>query len=51
MSTRTTRDAWAGLGIAYEKQNNKPKAMESYQRAIAVDPNNQIAHDGMTRLR
>ena len=24
---------------------------DSYSRAIAVDPNNQIAHDGMTRLR
>ena len=23
-------DAWAGLGVAYEKMNNKTKAMESY---------------------
>ena len=39
-------DAWAGLGVAYEKQNNKIKAMESYSRAITVDPSNQVAHDG-----
>jgi Tfp pilus assembly protein PilF len=39
------------LGVAYEKQNNKTKAMESYSRAITVDPSNQLAHDGMSRLR
>lgn len=44
-------EGWAGLGLAYEKQNNKIKAMESYGSAISLDPNNQMARDGMARLR
>jgi tetratricopeptide (TPR) repeat protein len=42
-------DAWAGLGLAYEKQGNRQKASESYQRALVVDPNNKLARDGASR--
>ena len=45
-------DAWAGLGVAYEKQNNKTKAMESYSRAIdRRSARTSSRHDGMSRLR
>ena len=43
-------DAWAALGLAYEKQGNKAKAVESYQRAMQVSPNNPIANAGLQRL-
>ncbi|MDB5642952.1 MAG: Tetratricopeptide 2 repeat protein, partial [Hyphomicrobiales bacterium] len=42
-------DAWAGLGLAYERQGNRQKATESYQRALVVDPNNKLARDGQSR--
>ena len=44
-------DAWAGLGLAYEKKNDKIKALDAYNRAITVDPSNQAAHDGLYRVR
>ena len=31
-------EAWAGLGLAYEKLGNKAKAVESYERATMVAP-------------
>ena len=42
-------DAWAGLGLAYERQGNKPKAVESYGRALVVDPANKAAREGQSR--
>ena len=42
-------DAWAGLGLAYEKQGDKTKASESYGRALVVDPGNKIAREGQSR--
>jgi len=38
------------LGLAYEKLGNKPKAVESYQRAEMVAPNNPMAKAGLQRL-
>jgi tetratricopeptide (TPR) repeat protein len=43
-------DAWAGLGLAYERQGNRAKAVESYQRALVVDTTNKLARDGLARL-
>ena len=43
-------DAWAGLGLAYEKQGNKTKASESYGRALVVDPGNRVAREGQGRI-
>ena len=43
-------DQWAYLGVAYEKQGNKIKAMESYNRAMEVDPQNALAREGLRRL-
>jgi tetratricopeptide (TPR) repeat protein len=43
-------DAWAGLGLCYEKLNNRPKALEAYQRAVLVDPNNGAARAALQRL-
>ena len=42
-------DAWAGLGLAYEKQDNMAKARESYARALVVDPGNKQALEGQSR--
>jgi tetratricopeptide (TPR) repeat protein len=43
-------DAWAGLGQAYERSGDKTKAVESYQRALVVEPNLRPARDGLARL-
>lgn len=43
-------EAWANLGLAYEKSNNAVKARESYARAKILDPNNQLAADGLSRI-
>jgi tetratricopeptide (TPR) repeat protein len=43
-------DAWAGLGLAYERQGNRAKAQESYGRALIVDPGNKVARDGQSRV-
>jgi tetratricopeptide (TPR) repeat protein len=43
-------EAWANLGLAYEKSNNAQKARESYARAKILDPNNQLAADGLSRI-
>jgi len=42
--------AWSGLGLAYEKLGNKAKAIESYNRAMLVDPSNPAARAGVARL-
>ena len=44
-------DGWAGLGLAYERQGNRTKAAESYQRALVIDPNNTVARSGVSRIR
>jgi Tfp pilus assembly protein PilF len=38
------------LGLAYERQGNRAKAVESYQRALIVDPNSKFSRDGLARL-
>ena len=42
-------EAWADLGLAYEKSGNMTKARESYSRAKVIDPGNQIASQGLSR--
>ncbi len=42
-------EAWADLGVAYEKSGNPVKARESYSRAKLIDPGNQVASDGLSR--
>ena len=32
--------AWQGLGNAFFSQNNKPKAIEAWDKAVALDPSN-----------
>jgi len=32
--------AWQGLGNAFFAQNNKPKAIEAWDKAVALDPSN-----------
>jgi tetratricopeptide (TPR) repeat protein len=44
-------NGWAGLGMAYEKQGNRAKAAESYQRALVIDPNNPVARGGASRIK
>ena len=43
-------DAWAGLGFCYAKLNNRAKAIESYSRAIQVDPGNSAARAALQQL-
>ncbi|MGH6818720.1 MAG: tetratricopeptide repeat protein, partial [Methylovirgula sp.] len=43
-------DAWAGLGLAYEKLGDRAKALANYQHALAFDPNNKVARDGEARV-
>ena len=42
--------AWAGLGFCYDKLNNRAKAVESYSRAIQVDPGNSEARAALQKL-
>ena len=42
-------NAWAGLGLAYEKQGDRAKAAESFSRALVVDPANRVAREGQSR--
>ncbi len=43
-------EAWANLGMAYEKSGNPIKARESYSHAKAIDPANRLASDGLSRM-
>ena len=49
-STIRTPTRWANLGLAYERFGNRAKAIESYQRALIVDPHNQLAREGRARV-
>jgi tetratricopeptide (TPR) repeat protein len=44
-------DAWAGLGLAYEKKGDRQKAMENYQRALSLNGDDPVARAGMNRVR
>jgi Tfp pilus assembly protein PilF len=37
-------------GNVYSLQGNKARAVEEYRRALAIDPQNQTARDGLVRL-
>ena len=43
-------DAWANLGVAYEKSGNAVKARESFARAKVIDPRNDLASQGLARI-
>jgi len=43
-------EAWAGLGYCYEQLNNRAKAVESYQRAVQINPGNSAARAALRRL-
>jgi len=43
-------DAWAGLGLAYEKLGNRAKAAEAYSSAASLNPRNAEAKAGLARL-
>ena len=43
-------DAWEGLGICYTEQHQTELAEKAYRRALAIDPNNMDAVDGLGNL-
>ncbi len=43
--------SWAYRGLAYEKSGQRKEAMENYQRAAGIDPNNAVAKSGLGRLQ
>ncbi|WP_289015863.1 tetratricopeptide repeat protein, partial [uncultured Methylobacterium sp.] len=43
--------SWAYRGLAYEKSNRRKEAMENYQRAAGIDPNNAVAKQGLSRVQ
>ena len=43
-------EAWAGLGVDYEKLGNRAKAQESYARAKTINPDNHTANEGLSRM-
>lgn len=43
--------AYMRLGMIYEKQGNKAKAIESYQQSIKQDPEMDLAIQGLQRLK
>lgn len=43
-------DAWNYLGFANRKLGNKDKALEAYQKALAVDPKHKGAHEYLGEL-
>jgi photosynthetic reaction center cytochrome c subunit/tetratricopeptide repeat protein len=42
---------YAALGQAYAKKNDKENAVKSYEKAVELDPNNQIAKRQLEQLR
>jgi hypothetical protein len=44
-------DAFYYLGSAYEKDDNKPLAMENYQKALDVDPEYRMAAEKIEELK
>jgi Tfp pilus assembly protein PilF len=42
--------AWLWLGQGYQNAGNRPKASESYQRVLALDPKNALARNGLKSL-
>ena len=43
-------DAWASLGLAYEKLGNRAKAAEAYSSAASINPGNAEARAGLARV-
>ena len=43
--------SWAYRGLAYEKSGQRKEAMENYQRASVIDPNNSVARAGLGRVQ
>jgi tetratricopeptide (TPR) repeat protein len=43
--------SWLNLGLLYFRQNKYPQAIEQFQRALDIDPNNQLAREQLEKLR
>ncbi len=48
-----TKDAesWAWRGLAFERAGKRPEAIESYQRALTVQPSHATAKQGLARVQ
>jgi tetratricopeptide (TPR) repeat protein len=44
-------NSWAWRGVAFERKGDRTQAIESYQRALAVDNSNSVARQGSSRLQ
>ncbi len=42
--------ALQGLSLIYEKQSSLPQALETLQKALAIDPNNPVTHKNLAAL-
>jgi len=42
---------YAALGQAYARKNDNPNAIKNYEKAIELDPNNQIAKRQLEQLK
>ena len=47
----TYATAWTNLGHAYEKKNLVPQSVEAYEKALEIEPDNDIAKMRSTSLR
>ena len=43
--------AWVALGQLYSRQQDRTRAIEAYERALELNPGDQVARDDLTRLR
>lgn len=43
--------AYNNIGTCYERMNNIPKAIESYKKALEIDPNNELAKQNLQKLK
>lgn len=44
-------EAWHNLGLCYEEKNNKAMALQSYSRALKLDPNFEKSREAADKLR
>lgn len=44
-------ESYLQLGMAYEKSSQKERGLESFKRALEIDPENRLAKKGVKRLQ